>query len=262
MHAHAEYASAAGLSTAGTINESTNPVDWTKLVTFAGIASSASGFAALAVAAAGAMEAPMTPDTLSLWARASGSGSAARSVLGGFVEWPGAADDPESAAGQLADAAHWPLCDVVAVVDDGPKAVSSRDGHRRAATSPYYERRLELMPGRLEAVRLAIRQRDLASLGAVVEVEAIDLHMIAMSSDPPIHYWQPGTLEVLKRMRALRADGIPVYATMDAGPNVHLICEPANEITVVEAIEELPSVGSVIRDRVGDGPELVEEHLF
>lgn len=228
----------------------------------AGIASSASGFAALAMATAAALGASASPETLSGWARASGSGSASRSVFGGFVEWPGDADDPESPARQLAEAGHWPLCDVVAVVDERPKAVSSRDGHRRAATSPYYRRRLELLPARLEAVRSAIRQRDLEALGKVLETEAIDLHMIAMSSDPPIHYWLSGTLAVLTRMRALRADGVPVFATMDAGPNVHLICEPDSEAVVCGAMEELPEVGSLIRDRVGSGPKTVEEHLF
>jgi diphosphomevalonate decarboxylase len=228
----------------------------------AGIASSASGFAALALAAAGALGTSPPPETLSIWARASGSGSAARSVLGGYVEWPGDASDPESPARQLAAAAHWPLCDVVAVVDAGPKAVSSRDGHRRAASSPYYLRRQELLGERLTAVRQAIEDRDLDSLGATLEAEAIDLHLIAMSSDPPIHYWQPGTLSILTRVRELRADGVAVYATMDAGPNVHLICEPGGESDVVEAIGALAPVDSVIRDRVGTGPELVEEHLF
>lgn len=228
----------------------------------AGIASSASGFAALALAVAGALGVERTAAELSRWARLSGSGSAARSVLGGYVEWPGKAGDAESPACQLADPGHWALCDVVAVVDDAPKAVSSRDGHRRAPTSPYFERRQEILPGRLATVRRAIADRDLAMLGKAVEAEAIDLHLIAMSSDPPIHYWQPGTLSVMARARALRGDGVAVYSTMDAGPNVHLICEPTAEATVVEAMEALPEVLSVIRDSVGRGPETAEEDLF
>jgi len=228
----------------------------------AGIASSASGFAALASAVAAALGATPGVGHLSRWARLSGSGSAARSVMGGYVEWPGTTGDPESPARALAGPEHWTLCDVVAIVDDGPKAVSSRDGHRRAPTSPYFERRQELLPGRLETVRGAIADRDLRRLGGAIEAEAIDLHLIAMSSEPPIHYWRPGTLSVMSRVRALRDAGTEVYATMDAGPNVHLICEPQDEEAVTEAMTDLPEVVSVIRDRVGEGPVTVEEHLF
>src|SRR6185295_13265009 len=137
---------------------------------------------------------------LSRLARSSGSGSAARSVVGGYVQWPdGHADEGEagSYAVQIADADHWDLRDVIAVVEIGPKTVSSLDGHRRALTSPYYEIRQQLIPGRLEEVRRAIRERDLARLGPVLEEEAVDLHLIAMSSKPPIFYWSPGALAVL-----------------------------------------------------------------
>jgi diphosphomevalonate decarboxylase len=182
--------------------------------------------------------------------------------MGGYVEWPGVEGEPDSPARPLFGPGHWTLCDVVAIVDDGPKGVSSRDGHRRAPTSPYFERRQELLPERLETVRAAIADRDLVRLGEAVEAEAIDLHLIAMSSTPPIHYWRAGTLAVMTRMRALREDGVAVYATMDAGPNVHLICSPDDEAVVAEAMAALPEVVSVIRDRVGRGPEIVEEHLF
>lgn len=228
----------------------------------AGIASSASGFAALAVAAAAAIGVEPTEAELSRWARLSGSGSAARSVMGGYVEWPGSAEDAASPARQVAEPEHWALCDVVAIVDDGPKGVSSRDGHRLAPTSPYFERRQELLPQRLETVRTAIAARDIERLGEAIEAEAIDLHLIAMSSTPPIHYWRPGTLAVMSRMRSLRDEGVAVYATMDAGPNVHLICRPEDEATVAKAVETLPEVGSVIRDGVGSGPAVIEEHLF
>ena len=182
--------------------------------------------------------------------------------MGGYVEWPGVAEDPESPARQVGTPDHWTLCDVVAIVDDGPKGVSSRDGHRRAPRSPYFDRRQALLADRLETVRAAIAARDLDRLGHAIEAEAIDLHLIAMSSTPPIHYWRPGTLAVMSRMRALRDDGVAVWATMDAGPNVHLICAPDDEETVAEAMAALPEVGSVIRDRVGGDPTTVEEHLF
>ncbi len=235
----------------------------------AGLASSASGFSALTLATVGALGKTATtpPAELSRLARRSGSGSAARSVLGGYVGWPAgtldeAAEEEGSYAVQLAPASHWDLRDVIAVVETGAKTVSSRDGHRRAATSPYYERRLELLPGRLDVVRRALAAADLTLLGPTLEEEAIDLHLIAMSSHPPIFYWSPGTLEVLRTVRELRQEGLAAWATMDAGANVHVICDPAAEPAVAERLESLPAVGFVIRDGVGDGPVYETGHLF
>ncbi|MBV8202036.1 MAG: diphosphomevalonate decarboxylase [Acidobacteria bacterium] len=235
----------------------------------AGLASSASGFAALTLAAAGALgKERATPAELSHLARTSGSGSAGRSLLGGYVEWPAGDDagsgdaDGSGDAVQLADADHWDLRDVIAVVEIGPKAVPSLEGHRRAATSPYLARRLELLPERLAKVRRAIAERDLALLGPVIEEEAVDLHLIAMSSQPPIFYWAPGTVAVLRTVRELRQEGLAAWATMDAGANVHVICDPDSEEDVAERLESMSAVGFVIQDSVGSGPEPDEEHLF
>jgi diphosphomevalonate decarboxylase len=234
--------------------------------TAGGLASSASGFAALTRAAVDAFGKKTSAKDLSLLARRSGSGSACRSVFGGFVEWKasrGNGDtDEDSYARQIADAEHWDLRNVIAVVEIGPKTVSSIEGHRRALTSPYFEKRQELLPERLEKVRRAIRARDLSALGPVVEEEAIDLHLIAMSSHPPIFYWSPGTLAVLRAVRELRQEGLAAWATMDAGANVHVICDADSEDEVAERLEDLPAVGFVIRDGVGPGPEEETEHLF
>lgn len=225
----------------------------------AGLASSASGFAALAVAVSKALDLDADPRELSVLARLSGSGSAARSVLGGYVEWPagGAADDAPAA--QVAPASHWDLRCVVALLETGRKEVSSLDGHRRAPTSPHYARRLELVPERLAAARRAVQARDLSALGPVLEREAIELHTIAMTSEPPIFYWRPATLDVLAAVRDLRARGVAAWSTMDAGANVHVICPPEDEPRVAAALEPLPGVQGLIRDRVGDGPR--EEDL-
>jgi diphosphomevalonate decarboxylase len=230
--------------------------------TGAGIASSAAGFAALATAVAASLERDPGGAELSLLARLSGSGSAARSVLGGYVRWPADDADPEGPAAVLAPADHWPLCDLVAVVDTAAKAVSSREGHRRAASSPYFATRQERLGDRLAAVERAILDRDLERLGSIVEREAIDLHLIAMSSRPAIFYWQPGTLEVLEAVRRLRTAGVGAWSTMDAGPNVHVICEPGDEEAVASTLTGLPRVLSLLRDRVGSGPRRIEDHLF
>ena len=230
----------------------------------AGLASSASGFAALALAVSALLRegGPASAAELSALARAGGSGSAARSVLGGYVEWPAPGGDPDDPpAVQLHPASHWPLCDVVAIVESGAKEVPSLEGHRRAATSPYFERRLEELPRRLAAVRRALAARDLDALGAVVEEEAIDLHLVAMSSRPPVFYWAPATLAVLAAVRGLRAAGTAAWCTMDAGANVHVITAPADEARVAARLVAVDGVHAVIRDRVGDGPTVEVEPL-
>ncbi len=229
----------------------------------AGIASSASGFSALTLATLAALGRQVTVEERSQLARLSGSGSASRSVLGGYVEWPvGEADDERCAAGQVASADHWDLRDVIAIVESGPKKVSSLDGHLRARTSPYFPRRLERLPERLGAVREAVLERDFARLGPLVEAEAIDLHMIAMTSEPPIFYWRPATLTVLEAVRAMRDDGLEATSTMDAGANVHVICTPSSEGEVAARLSRLDAVQRVLRDGVGPGPVREDQHLL
>jgi diphosphomevalonate decarboxylase len=227
----------------------------------AGLASSASGFAALAVAASAAANLEVDDVELSHLARISGSGSASRSVLGGFVEWPAGEDEESCHAKVLAPAEHWRLSDVIAIVETAGKEVSSRDGHRRAASSPHFLARQALLPARLDRVRAAIRDRNLEDLGSVLELEAIELHLIAMSSQPAIFYWKPATLEVLAAVRRLRGEGLSAWATMDAGANVHVICASEQEEAVAEILTAVPGVLQVLRDRVGNGPALHPEAL-
>ncbi len=227
----------------------------------AGIASSASGFAALTLATVRALGLAPSEAELSALARASGSGSASRSVLGGFVEWP-FDHEAKCHAQQLMPAEHWDLRDVVALVSSGPKRTSSLDGHKLASTSPYWAARQKALPLRLEAVRRAIRERDWNRLAGVVETEAIDLHCVAMSSNPPIFYWMPGTLAVLEAVREMRHDGVRATSTMDAGANVHVICPAEDEDEVVARLQKIPEVNGLLRDRVGSGPRDEDEHLF
>jgi diphosphomevalonate decarboxylase len=229
--------------------------------TGAGIASSASGFAALTLAATKALGLTLSTPELSDLARMSGSGSAARSVLGGYVEWSPEGERAGHAV-SIAPASHWDLRDVIALVDRGEKDVSSLDGHRAAASSPHFDTRQRILPHRLALVRKAIDDRDLPALGPVLEEEAIELHLIAMSSRPPIFYWKPGTVQVLERLRALRREGLAAWATMDAGANVHVICAPESESGVVAALQGLSGVAGVLLDGAGPGPREDTEHLF
>ncbi len=227
----------------------------------AGLASSASGFAALTLATVAALGRSVSEFEASRLARMSGSGSASRSVSGGYVEWPfGPAED--GWAEQIHSADHWQLADVIALVATEPKRTSSLEGHRRARSSPYWRARQGALPDRLEIVRRALEERDLTALGETIEAEAVDLHCVAMTSLPAIFYWQPATLEVLSAVRQLRRDGVEAYSTLDAGPNVHVICRPESATRVARRLAETAGVSQVIEDQVGHGPRSESEHLF
>lgn len=228
----------------------------------AGLASSASGFAALTCAVTGALGFELPPEELSHLARRSGSGSASRSVLGGYVQWPTADGEEGAYAHQVFPADHWDLADVIAVLETGPKKVSSLEGHRRAPSSPHFPRRLELLPQRLAAIRQAIEERDFDTFAPLLEEEALELHLVAMSSHPPVFYWQPGTLEVLAAVRQMRGDGVPAASTMDAGANVHVICPAEAADEVGRRLQDLATVDRVIRDRVGTGPQTLDDHFL
>ena len=156
-----------------------------------GIASSASGFAALTVAGCAALGVKLERDRLSALARR-GSGSAARSIYGGYVEWERGSDDRTSVAYQLYPADHWALVDIVAVVNAGEKAVSSESGHRLAMSSPFNSARISTLTSAISEVRAAIATRDLQRMGPIIEQDALAMHAVMMTSSPSLVYWQGG----------------------------------------------------------------------
>lgn len=212
-----------------------------------GFASSASGFAALTVAAAGALDLSLSERELSILSR-QGSGSASRSVPAGFVEWYAAETSSDSYAEQIAPPGHWDIIDIAVVVSSREKDVSSSDGHRLALNSPFWDARLAALPTTLEQTRTAILERDFTVFGHLLESEAMALHTIAMTSAhgardgawrSGIYYWTPDTLDLLIAVQNWRADGLTVYFTLDAGPTVHLICPARQEAVVTNAVRKL-----------------------
>ncbi len=220
-----------------------------------GIASSAAAFAALATAAVAAAGLPWDEAARSRLARV-GSGSAARSVPGGFVRWQAGHDDASSFAYSVAPAEHWALADCIAVVSTTPKAVGSSQGHELAATSPLQAARVADAPRRLALALQAVRQRDFALLAQVVEQDTHLMHAVMQTSQPPLLYWQAASLTVMHAVRTWRNAGRPVAYTLDAGPNVHVLC-PAEEAPRVQAdLALLPGVSQVLVATVG-GPARV-----
>jgi diphosphomevalonate decarboxylase len=217
--------------------------------TASGLASSASGFAALALAATRASDLELDPKALSILARR-GSGSAARSVFGGFVRMhagPGNEDAFAEPVARIAPGLLDRIRMVVAVVGGGvPKTHGSRDAmEHTAATSPMYRAWLELVPGDLEQAEAAIAAGDLEALGTLAEANALAMHASAIAARPAILYWRPATLAVLAEVRGLRATGQAAWATMDAGPHVKVLTTADDAELVSRALVDVPGVTAV-----------------
>jgi diphosphomevalonate decarboxylase len=229
--------------------------------TAAGLASSASGFAALALAASRAAGMNLAPPELSVLARR-GSGSAARSIFGGFVELAAGErrDGSDACAKPLLPAAAWDVRLVVAIAAEGPKAVGSSDAMELTAkTSPYYAGWLQAVPQDLAAARAAVLAQDLVGLGRVAERNAMRMHACAMAADPPVLYWNAATLAAMETVRRLRAAGTVGFFTIDAGPHVKVLCAARDAAVVEPALAATPGVLRTLVLAPGPGAEVLRE---
>ena len=229
--------------------------------TAAGFASSASGYAALAAAATKALGLDLDSVELSKLARR-GSGSASRSIFGGFVEWlKGEKDDgSDSYAVQILNEKEWKLSVISVMVESKKKKISSRDGMKRTVeTSPFYQGWLDSVTEDLQLAKQAIRMRDFELLGRAVEKNAIKMHATTLGADPPFFYWQKETFEIITLVHEMREQNIPAYFTIDAGPNVKVLCLPQDEQTVYNKLSEHPAAKEVIISHPGPGVTYLPE---
>lgn len=223
----------------------------------AGIASSASAFAALALAGCKAAALDLSEQELSRLARR-GSGSASRSIPGGFVEWQAGTSDEDSFAFSIASPDHWKLMDCIAIVSTSHKKTGSTEGHYIASTSPLQAARIADTPRRLDLCRNAILNRDFDAFASIVELDSDILHAVMMTSTPALHYWKPASLEVMNDVRQWRMEGIPVCYTVDAGANVHVICPETEARVVDQRLREINGVEDVLVARVGGAAKIIE----
>ena len=224
----------------------------------AGIASSASAFAALALAGSKAAGLSLSEPELSRLARR-GSGSASRSIPGGFVEWQAGTTEEDSFAFSIAEPNHWDLVDCIAIVSTLHKKTGSTEGHSIARTSPLQTARVADAQRRLEICRNAILERDFNAFASIVELDSDMMHAVMMTSTPALHYWKPASLDVMNCVRQWRVEGIPVCYTVDAGPNVHVLC-PETEAHIIEKrLREIKGVENVLVARVGGAAKIVED---
>ena len=221
--------------------------------TSAGLASSASGFAALITAINAHCDLGLNQEMCSEWARV-GSASAARSIFGGFV----ALVPPQWQAIPMAKRDHWPLEVVVAVTSNEPKSVNSGEGMERSRlTSPYYNAWVRDATTDFAAASEAIERRDFPSLAAVAELNCLKMHSIMLTSQPTLSYWTPASIACMDRVRSLSEEGHDVFFTVDAGPQIKAVCLPASADAVASALSETPGVLEVIRSSLGEGARVV-----
>jgi diphosphomevalonate decarboxylase len=225
-----------------------------------GIASSASGFAALSLAASDAVGLDLDERTLSRLAR-TGSGSASRSIPPGFVEWQSGPNDQDSFSFTIAPAEHWDLVDCIAVVSQEEKPVSSSHGHLLAGTSLLQSIRVDDAPRRLIICRKAILDHDFDSLAEVVELDSNLMHAVMLTSTPSLLYWEPATVTVVQAVQSWRKTGLPVCYTIDAGPNVHVLCSGSASRETVDRLQQLPGVMQVFIAHPG-GPTILKNTTY
>lgn len=237
-------------------NELYAQVDSTNHVpTAAGFASSASGFAALAAATAKALKLDLSNEELSKFTR-QGSGSACRSVYGGFVEWEKGEleDGSDSFAVQVAPQNHWDLRVAAVVLTAEEKDVSSRDGMKLTVdTSLFYDGWLAGIPKDLSGIKAGIAARDFEKVGTIAEANCLKMHATTLGATPPFTYWQDSTMAVMQTVQQLRADNTLAYFTIDAGPNVKVLYLPEDEEKVLGAIRQVDEVTDIIVSKVGEG---------
>ena len=220
-----------------------------------GLSSSASGMAALTLAASTAAGLNLSQKELSILAR-QGSGSACRSIPDGFVEW-----ESEYAV-SLFPPEYWDIIDVVAVVSVQKKETSTTEGQKSVKSSPFYQTRLSKINEKINLTKQYLKDKNFTALGELVEAEALELHAIMLTSTPSLIYWTTGTLQIMKLVKKWRTEGLECYFTINTGQNVHILCENKNAKKVEEKLKELDFVREIIVNHPAPGAHLINEHLF
>jgi diphosphomevalonate decarboxylase len=226
-----------------------------------GLSSSGSGFAALTIAATKAIGLALSQTELSILAR-QGSGTACRCVCGGWVEWKDGNTSETSYSKTIFPKDYWNIRDVIVIVDEGKKRVSSTEGHVLAQTSLLFAERQRRIGGKIQAVKQAIEEKDFKKLGELVENEALEFHCVLLTSQPPMIAWYPGTVQVMLEVQRMREEGVTAYFTINTGFNVHVLTLPEYVEKVTERLQNLSLVKKTLVSRVGGEPETIDKHLF
>ncbi|MFH0875915.1 MAG: diphosphomevalonate decarboxylase [archaeon] len=227
-----------------------------------GLSSSASGFAALTVAACAASGLSLNEKELSIIAR-QGSGSACRSIPDGFVEWFSKNGSESSYAKSIYPPDYWNICDVVAIVSNEKKETSSTAGQTLAKMSPFYKKRLSMIATKIKIIKKLIKEKKFKEFGELCEAEALEMHAVMLTSNPPLIYWQPETLRLMKQIRKWRTDGLfDAYFTINTGQDVHVLCLEKDASAIKDRLSSIDYVKEIIVNKPSYGTRLIEKPLF
>lgn len=226
-----------------------------------GLASSASGFAALALAGSHAAGLNLNEKELSVLARR-GSGSAARSIPDGYVEWLRGADNDSSYAYSMFPPEHWDLAAIAVLITQEKKDVTTTQGHAITTSSPFYELRIKYLPKFIEEMKQTIKNKDFEKFGEMLEAECLNFVSMSLTASPYILYWEPTTIRVMKFCKKLRAEGLLAYFTMDAGPQPVIYCQQKDTHKIAEYLKTTDGVIDTIISKPTIGARIIDNHLF
>lgn len=227
-----------------------------------GLASSASGMAALTVAASKAIGLNLSEKELSYLARIA-SGSACRSIPAGFVYWQKGNNHKNSYAYSLYPPSYWDLKDIVVIVSREKKKISTSEGHRLVTKNPFLKARLVQVKNNLKKIKQAFQNKDFTLFGKVIESECLTLHSLMFTSEPALIYWQPETLMIIHKIIEWREKKeLESYFTIDAGPNVHVFYRVKDEKKLVENLKKIKGIEKLIINRPSIGARIINQHLF
>jgi diphosphomevalonate decarboxylase len=221
--------------------------------TGAGLASSASGFAALTKAGAAALNLVLPAQELARIARL-GSGSAPRSLFAGAVLLDITSEPGQTVCTTISGPKDWPLEVIIAITSADKKDVSSTAGMESSRlASPYFEGWVSSHPADLEAGLACFEDKDFTGLAELAEYNCLKMHSLAMSTNPPLLYWSPATLACMQAIVEMRSNGIPVFFTVDAGPQVKAVCLPGSTELVREKLQSITGVIKTLDCKLGQG---------
>lgn len=243
------------------VSERAKVVSYNSFPTGTGLSSSSSGFAALTLAATNACGFSLCEKELSIIAR-QGSGSACRSIPDGFVEWRSGITSENSYAVSIYPPDHWEIADIVAVVSEAAKDISSTEGQKFVGTSPFFTSRISKIDNKINRLKEILFEKNFPEFGKLIEEEALELHAVMLTSSPSLIYWTPKTLKVMKLVRIWRSEGLPVYFTINTGQDIHLFCEKENVKKVFSLLKELEEVKEIIVNYPSVGAKIIDNHLF
>jgi len=227
-----------------------------------GAASSASGFAALSVAGAKAAGLDLSEKKLSILAR-QGSGSACRSIAGGFNIWQAGTNNETSFAQTISYPEEWDLRILLVFVGKmQEKKVGSSEGMKLATTSPFYQQAVIEAEKNLAKMKQSLREKNWSEFGKIVEQECFRLHTLCLTSDPYIPYWEGTTFDIFHKLIALRGNGVDGFFTSDAGPHVHIICKAKDVARIKNELRKIAGVAKIVESCVGGKAKLLNQHLF